>query len=162
MAKRETKTDRRLAIAYVLVQAIILLLLIFTNISFGVSILKLAWPGIILEALGVIGVLLSAYSIRTSLTALPLPKEHGQLATSGLYRYVRHPMYTSVLVFALGLAVSSGEPYKYLLFIGLAILFAYKSKYEELYLAKKYAGYRQYANQTPKFIPLPRQKETIK
>ncbi|MCL4357497.1 isoprenylcysteine carboxylmethyltransferase family protein [Patescibacteria group bacterium] len=162
MAKRETKPDSRLALAYVIAQAIILLLLIFTNISFGVSILKLAWLGIILEALGVIGILLSADSIRTSLTALPLPKEHGRLLTSGLYRYMRHPVYTSILVFALGLAISGGGPYEYLLFIGLTILFAYKSKYEEFYLAKKYAGYQQYANKTPKFVPLLKQKKTIK
>ena len=162
MAKLDTKPDKLLAIAFVLGQAVILLLLLFTNISFNVRVLKLGGLGIILESLGVIGILISAYSIRTSLTALPLPKDHGKLATDGLYRYVRHPMYTSVLVFALGLAVSSGEPYKYLLFICLTILFVYKSKYEEFYLAIKYANYHQYANKTPKFIPLPKHQKIAK
>jgi protein-S-isoprenylcysteine O-methyltransferase Ste14 len=137
----------------VIIQAIILLLLLFANMTFGFSIMKFAVIGRALEYVGIIGIFVSAYSIRRSLTAMPLPKEHGELATNGLYKYVRHPMYTCVLAFSLGLALSSGEIYKYLLVVALSILFYYKSVYEEVYLTHKYTGYKKYLNTTPRFIP---------
>lgn len=144
-----------MAKAYILVavQAIILVLLIFTNLDYGLSFKAYVTLGNILEWLGIIGIIVSAYSIRSSLTPMPIPKEEGKLAVNGLFKYVRHPMYTSVLVFSLGLAVSNGKLYKYLLVLSLLILFYYKSKYEEIYLAKKYPDYRDYAEKTPRFIP---------
>lgn len=153
MHETNTKPNKLVALSYVVVQAIILVLLIFTNMTFGLSARKFVLAGSILEWTGIIGIFVSAFSIRTSLTAMPLPKERGQLATGGLYKFVRHPMYTSVLVFSLGSAMSSGEMYKYLLVIGLSALFYYKSSYEEVYLRQKYADYKEYTKSTPRFIP---------
>ena len=153
MPNDNTKPNKLVALSYVIVQAIILILLIFANMTLGLSIRKFVLFGSALEWAGIVGIFISAYSIRTSLTAMPLPKEHGKLATDGLYKFVRHPMYTSVLVFSLGLALSSGEVYKYLLVISLYVLFNYKTRYEEVYLARKYAGYKEYSKSTPRFIP---------
>jgi len=152
-SRLDSQPNKLVALSYVIVQAIILALLIFVNMAHGLTISKLVILGSILEWLGIIGILVSAYIIRSSLTAMPLPKEHGQLATNGLYKYVRHPMYTSVLIFSLGLAINSGEIYKYLLVIGLTVLFYYKSIYEEEYLTKKYVDYKSYANKTPRLVP---------
>lgn len=145
--------NKLVALSYVLVQAIILGLLIFVNLTFGLKVREFALIGNVFKWVGILAVLISAYSIRRSLTAMPLPKEHGQLATNGLYKYVRHPMYTSVLTFSLGLALLSGEAYKYILVIGLAVLFYYKSIYEEKFLIKKYGDYEKYAQKTPRFLP---------
>ena len=153
MSDLDAKPNRLVALSYVIVQAIILILLIFANMTFGISIRKFVLIGSILEMAGIVGIFASSYSIRTSLTAMPLPKEHGQLATNGLYKFVRHPMYTSVLAFSLGLALASGSAHKYLLVIGLYALFYYKSRYEEVYLGRKYAGHKEYSNTTPRFIP---------
>src|ERR1035438_4381734 len=111
MPDLDTKPNRLVALSYVIVQAVILILLIFANMTFGLSIRKFVLIGSVLEWVGILGIFISAYSIRTSLTAMPLPKERGQLATNGLYKFVRHPMYTSVLVFSLGLAINSGQVY---------------------------------------------------
>lgn len=149
-----TEPDTRIAATYVAVQVIILLLLIFVNLKFGLAVNKFMAIGILFEWLGGLGILLSAYSIRRSLTAMPLPKEHGQLATNGLYKYVRHPMYSSVLLLSLGIALLSGQWLKYSLVAALAVLFYYKSVYEERYLAQKYTGYMAYAKKTARFVPL--------
>ena len=154
MPDQNTKPNRLVALAYVIVQTIILILLIFANMALGLRINRFVLIGSVLEWAGIIGIFISALSIRTSLTAMPLPKENGQLVTGGLYKFVRHPMYTSVLAFSLGLAISSGEVYKYLLFTGLYVLFYYKSRYEEVYLGRKYAGYKEYSKSTPRFIPI--------
>lgn len=136
-----------------MVQAVILVLLIFTNLNYGIGSKAYGTVGNILEWVGIIGIIVSAYSIRSSLTPIPIPKEGGKLAVNGLFRHVRHPMYTSVLVFSLGLAVSNGKLYKYLLVLSLLILFYYKSKYEEIYLTEKYPEYKNYVRRTPRFIP---------
>jgi protein-S-isoprenylcysteine O-methyltransferase Ste14 len=153
MPEQNTKPNKLIALAYVIVQATILIILIFANMTFDLSIKKFVSIGSVLEWVGILGIFISAYSIRTSLTAMPLPKEQGKLATNGLYKFVRHPMYTSVLVFSLGLAINSGQVYKYLLVIGLYVLFYYKSRYEEIYLGRKYTGYKEYSKTTPRFIP---------
>lgn len=153
MPKNNPIPNQLIALTYVLVQAIILLVLIFMNLTTGLSFRKILIVGGVLEWVGIVGIFVSAYSIRSSLTAMPMPKEHGRLATTGLYQYVRHPMYTSVLVFSSGLALASGEFYKYILVVSLSILFYYKSSYEEKLLANKYDGYQKYAKKTPRFFP---------
>lgn len=141
------------AYSLVVVQVIILGLLIFQNTETEYSFIQLNILGKVFQITGIVAILVSAYSIRRSLTAVPLPKQGGQLATNGLYRYVRHPMYTSVMVFSLGLAFSSGEIYKYLLVIALGVLFYYKSIYEEKHLVYKYSDYSKYSEKTPRFFP---------
>ena len=119
----------------------------------GPQIHRLALLGWIFEWLGIVGILISAGSLRKSLTAVPIPKPDGKLSTTGLYRYVRHPMYTSVLLFATGIAIHSGTIIKYLLVIALYFLFYVKSKYEEKFLKIKYPEYAEYALRIPRFIP---------
>lgn len=135
------------------VQAVILGLLIFLDTSLGFDVKRFVLIGTMLEWLGGIGILLSAITIRSSLTAVPLPKEHGKLGTTGLYKYVRHPMYTSVLLLSLGIALLSGNLIKYALVVGLYLLFYFKSTYEERYLRQKYDNYKEYAKRTPRFVP---------
>ncbi|HEY3293649.1 MAG TPA: isoprenylcysteine carboxylmethyltransferase family protein [Candidatus Nanopelagicaceae bacterium] len=139
--------------SYVFVQALLLLLLVFLDANIGPQIHRFVFVGRTLEGLGIIGVLVCAASLRRSLTVAPIPKEDGQLSTTGLYQYVRHPMYSSVLLFALGIALSSGSLIKYLLTLLLYLLFHAKSTYEEKYLKLKYPDYAEYASRIPRFIP---------
>lgn len=136
-----------------LIQAILLGLLVFLSEDFGLRFERFTLVGKVFELTGAVGILLSAITIRSSLTAVPLPKQNAKLGTSGLYKYVRHPMYSSVLLLSLGIALVSGNGVKYLLVVGLVVLFYYKSVYEEKYLRAKYAGYQQYAKTVPRFIP---------
>ncbi len=138
---------------FVLVQGIILGLLLFTHLDFGWPVTRLLWLGTTCEWIGIAGILAAAFTLRRSLTAMPIPKEDGKMARQGLYRYVRHPMYTSVLLFSLGIALYSGTLYKYLLVGSLVVLFYFKSSYEESFLSKKYPDYLNYAKVTPRFLP---------
>lgn len=131
----------------------ILGMLIFLNNGLGPNVTKFEVVGTVLEWLGGIGIIVSAVSIRSSLTPVPLPKERGKLSIDGLYRFVRHPMYTSVLILALGIAILGGSVIKYGLVACLVLLFHYKASYEEKYLSQKYPGYEAYAENTPRFIP---------
>jgi protein-S-isoprenylcysteine O-methyltransferase Ste14 len=138
---------------YVFVQALLLILLLFLDNGLGPQNHRFVLLGRALELLGVLGVLICAASLRGSLTVVPLPKEEGKLSTTGLYRYVRHPMYTSVLLLALGIASHAGSAIKYLLVILLFVLFYVKSVFEEKYLRLKYSQYASYSARIPRFIP---------
>lgn len=139
--------------SYVIVQVVLLVVIIFLGHSMGPQIHHFVLLGWICEWLGIVGVLVCAASLRKSLTAVPIPKVEGTLSTTGLYRYVRHPMYTSVLLFAFGIAISSGSVIKYFLVIALYYLFYVKSIYEEKYLKIKYPEYAEYSLRIPRFIP---------
>lgn len=138
---------------FVLVQGIILALLLFTHIDRGWSVRRFFWIGTTCEWIGIIGILGAALSLQRSLTAMPIPKADGKMTRQGLYRYVRHPMYTSVLLFSLGVALYYGSLYKYLLVGSLLTLFYFKSSYEENFLSEKYPDYLNYAKVTPRFLP---------
>lgn len=145
--------NRLQAWSYVFLQAVLLALLVFLGQSVGPQIHRFIILGWIFEWLGIMGVLICAATLRRSLTVVPIPKEDGELSTTGLYRYVRHPMYSSVLLLAFGIALHSGSTLKYLLAIGLSVLFQMKSVYEEKYLRSKYADYAEYSARIPRFIP---------
>ncbi len=139
--------------SYVFVQAVLLALLVFLDQSIGPQVHRLIILGRSFELLGIVGVLVCAASLRRSLTVVPIPKEEGQLSTTGLYRYVRHPMYSSVLLLAFGVSLNSGSAIKYVLTLFLCILFYLKSVYEEKYLRLKYPDYAEYSARIPRFIP---------
>ena len=139
--------------SYVLIQALLLALLVFLRQSVGPQVHRFLVLGNLMQWLGILGVLMSAWNLRRSLTVVPLPREDGKLSTSGLYRYVRHPMYSSVLLLALGVSLHAGSAVKYLLVICLYVLFSMKSVYEEKYLTLKYPEYAEYSARIPRFIP---------
>lgn len=132
------------------IQAVLLVLLLFFTNSSPSSYYAI---GEVVKILGAIILLLSFYDLRKSLTALPLPKDNGQLQINGLYRYVRHPMYVGVLVLSIGICLANTSIYKYVLLLGLYLLFNYKAEYEEALLRAKYPGYKKYQERTNRFIP---------
>lgn len=102
------------------------------------------------------GVLLAAAAglrLGPALTPLPIPKANADLITSGLYRWVRHPIYTGVLLAAVGL-VTWGASLAHI--IGLValytVLFA-KSVGEEKMLSERHEEYADYALNTGRLVP---------
>jgi protein-S-isoprenylcysteine O-methyltransferase Ste14 len=138
---------------FVSVQALLLALLLFFTNAKTTPVHSVVLAGRFIELIGFIILLVSFYDLRKSLTALPLPKENGELQIHGLYKYVRHPMYVGVLMLSLGIAVSSGSVIKYLLVLALYILFSFKARYEEKLLLEKYPGYKAYMRKTHRFVP---------
>lgn len=118
--------------------------------------------GRLFELIGIGILLIAIYDLRRSLTVMPTPTEKGVLQIRGSYRFVRHPMYSGVIALALGIALSSGAIYKYLLCGCLIVLFHYKARYEEELLQAKYPGYADYMKRTPRFLPVSWRKNSPK
>ena len=63
----------------------------------------------VVAAVGVGIVLVAGTTLGRGLTATPLPNARAQLRTTGLYRFVRHPIYSGVLLAAAAFTVGTGS-----------------------------------------------------
>ncbi|WP_448631027.1 methyltransferase family protein [Cellulomonas soli] len=97
---------------------------------------------------------LAGTALGRGLTAVPLPNRHAVLRTGGLYRLVRHPIYSGLLLAAGAFAVWSGGVPRAAAFVGLVLLLHVKARWEEARLAQAFSGYRAYAARTPRFVPV--------
>ena len=102
---------------------------------------------------GVVVMLLGGTALGRGLTAVPIPNEHAQLRTGGLYRVVRHPIYTGLLLASGSYVVATGSGWRALAFVGLVVLLTAKARWEEVRLARRFAAYPEYAARTPRFVP---------
>lgn len=109
--------------------------------------------GVLFIAPGLIILFLALKNLGRSLDANPVPKHDGALIETGMYRYLRHPIYTGVLLATLGTVIQSASWFKFLLWVALLVLLNLKAAFEERLLAAKYPGYRAYQSRTGRFLP---------
>lgn len=83
----------------------------------------------------------------------PTPRHGGTLITSGPYRWIRHPMYTSVLLAAAAAARQSFEPADALLWLALLGVLLAKAAIEERALVRRFSDYQDYRVRTTRFVP---------
>lgn len=111
------------------------------------------FPGL-LEALGLLLGFWSIWTMRVSTFQItPDVAPESVLVTNGAYSYIRHPMYTALLIVAVGLLLNFFTPLRLIavgiLFINLLI----KVHYEESLLSKHFKEYREYQKKTKRFLP---------
>ncbi len=94
-----------------------------------------------------------SYKLRKYLTPLPYPVDHSKLVQTGVYRLVRHPLYSSQLFAGFGWAFYSLSLSHLLLLIGAFFFFSLKANIEETWLRERHPEYREYARRVRKFIP---------
>ena len=109
--------------------------------------------GLVLMALAGVILLISFVALGNSLTASPLPKQRGQLVTTGLYAHVRHPIYSGLLLLSLGVVLDAGWWPQLVVALMLFLLLRIKAQFEESLLRKAYPKYAAYAQKTPMFFP---------
>ncbi len=109
--------------------------------------------GLVLRMGGLAAIAAGAVNLGRSLSVHPEPPGHAKLKTDGLYRYVRHPIYSGVLVLAAGIALTSGNPISVLALILLILVLNVKARFEEQLLRERFPDYDQYARRTPAFFP---------
>jgi protein-S-isoprenylcysteine O-methyltransferase Ste14 len=83
----------------------------------------------------------------------PKPKQGILLVTKGPYKYIRHPMYLSVLVFCLSILTNNISSLSVIVFIVLLVNLLLKLHYEEALLVKQFPEYGAYVNNSKKLIP---------
>lgn len=123
----------------------------------------LLWPGPLFArssaGLGVaaMGGLLGLWSMTANrpgnFRVMPEPKPGARLIRSGPYRWVRHPMYTAVLLLTLGSALCQFTVMQLLLWLGLVAVLYAKASLEEQFLRLIYPEYADYCAHTGRFLP---------
>ena len=107
---------------------------------------------VVAAGLGVM--LVAGTALGRGLTATPLPNTHAQLRTAGLYRLVRHPIYSGLLLVAAASTVGTGSVPRLVVLVLLVLLLGFKARWEEVRLALRFEGYAAYAARTPRFAPI--------
>lgn len=109
----------------------------------------------ILVALG--GAALSSWAFvhhGSDLTPFPKPVDGQQLIDQGPYRHVRHPMYSGIIAFTLGVGLAYANPATMLSSLAFTVFFMAKTGHEEELLIRHVPGYRAYRAAVPwRLIP---------
>lgn len=83
----------------------------------------------------------------------PTPHQNGELIQHGPYRWIRHPMYTSLLLFGAALAMAVMSLSAWLLWALLAGVLMSKALLEERWMTRKHPAYTAYLARSRRFIP---------
>ena len=83
----------------------------------------------------------------------PLIKKDANLITNGAYKYIRHPMYFSVLLMLLAVVLREISSENIVLYLFLIVVLFLKAKKEEDLWMNKNPQYMEYRKKTKMFIP---------
>lgn len=138
-------------------------LLVVVQVVVFVVLLLLPWrePSILSIIAGVAlaagGAVLAFVSMRTlgrALTPTPVPIEGAGLRTDGPYRFVRHPIYSALLLIMLGFLVAVGSLAGWVWGLVIVGFFWSKSRWEDSLLRGTYPGeWDAWASRTGALIP---------
>jgi len=84
---------------------------------------------------------------------VPELREGCTLVTDGIYRYIRHPMYTSVILMMLGVLLFRPDIISFVLWLALIAVLYLKAHREEQLWMRHDPCYESYREQTRCFIP---------
>jgi len=83
----------------------------------------------------------------------PSVKVEGYMVERGPYRFIRHPMYSSLLIIGIALVADYFSWIRLLILVALAVDLVVKLHYEEGLLAAHYPQYADYMTRTKRLIP---------
>jgi len=109
--------------------------------------------GGVLSALGLVMMLAAFIVIRRVIQIEPAPRADGELITHGIYGWLRHPIYTAILVLVTGIFLRQPTFAVGALGIAVIALLIVKSRFEEQLLAARYPDYARYREHTWGVLP---------
>jgi protein-S-isoprenylcysteine O-methyltransferase Ste14 len=109
--------------------------------------------GVVITALGLALAVAARRQLADNWSASVQIKQNHALIRGGLYRYMRHPIYSGILLAVLGSALAIGEIRCLLAFALILIALLIKSRHEETRLRRFFPDYDGYAAATAALIP---------
>jgi len=106
-----------------------------------------------LAVLGFLIIILAIIQLDKNLTPFPSPKQNGSLINTGLYKFIRHPIYTGIIICTIAFGFYNQNIWRIGIGVFLWILFYFKSIYEEKMLCQKFNQYIDYKKNTSRFFP---------
>ncbi|MCC6232952.1 MAG: isoprenylcysteine carboxylmethyltransferase family protein [Verrucomicrobiales bacterium] len=112
----------------------------------------LALGALAFVAAGAIGIP-AVFQLGRNRTPFPCPRDGSSLVQTGLYAWVRHPLYVSVLLAAVSWTLLWQSLWT-ALFTGLCLaFFDAKARREERFLADAFPSYPEYCRRVKRFLP---------
>jgi len=103
--------------------------------------------GIVLVISGLIGLNWKSFSV------FPEPRPDGKLITTGIYAFIRHPMYAGILAITYVLVLDFPTGPRALALLILTSVFLVKIQKEERWLAAQYPDSEDWRKKTDRLIP---------
>jgi len=103
--------------------------------------------GILIIIIALIIMLVSIKDLGRNLSPFPRPIKNSNLVTEGIYRFMRHPMYYSLISISFGVFITKLSIYYLFLSISLGLIIKFKIALEEQYLNNKFKNYLVYKNE---------------
>lgn len=156
MTKDTIDRQRQIGWALVAVQAVLLVL--FITLPKRRSLFAppdlLDALGIVFMILGLAIVIIAFFGLGGALTATPVPQQSAALRTQGIYAVVRHPIYSGLLLAALGFTIAIGSLWQVALLVVLVVFFYGKAFWEDRLLAERHGvAWYDYADHVGGFWP---------
>lgn len=104
----------------------------------------------LITGIGSLGSFVVLWWLGKSFSIMP---EARNLVTGGPYAWARHPLYTMEMISVIGAAMQFAQPTASVIALGVAVLLAIRSVYEERVLTAAYPEYDAYRARTARFIP---------
>ncbi len=92
-------------------------------------------------------------SLREVIQVQPEPKAGGHLVTSGVYRRLRHPIYTGIVLILIGLFVREPGAFVAVAAVVIVVFLVVKSRFEERLLRERYPDYAEYMKRSWGVLP---------
>ena len=110
--------------------------------------------GVLILAAGALLGLAAGRRLGRALTPTPVPVAGAGLRTDGAYRYVRHPIYSAVLLMVIGYVIAVGSLWSLACAIVLLVFFVLKSCWEDGLLREQYGDeWAAWASRTGALMP---------
>ncbi len=108
----------------------------------------------VIFTLGLLITLWAFYNMGSkSYSPFPEPKKNNKLVQAGPYKYIRHPMYTGLILISLCFFLSGLAFTAFIVFALFLYVTDEKASIEERFLTNLHEEYHGYISKTKKFIP---------
>jgi protein-S-isoprenylcysteine O-methyltransferase Ste14 len=112
--------------------------------------------GLICLALAAVVGGLALLSLGSATRVHPVPDARTPLLVSGIYAWIRHPMYAAVLLACAGVTLSTGRVLSLLSLVVLTVVLHAKARFEDHMLQEKFGWqFSLYASRVPALCPQP-------
>jgi len=102
--------------------------------------------GFLIIIIACIILLVAIKDLGRNLSPFPRPINNSNLVTTGIYRFMRHPMYYSLIFISFGIFITKLSIYYLFLSTSLGLIIKFKITLEEQYLKNKFKNYFLYKN----------------
>ena len=114
--------------------------------------------GTALSLAGLLLMILAIVNLRRVIQIAPSPREGAHLVTSGVYRHFRHPIYTGIVLVAIGLFLRQPGLQLAVATVVVTLFLAAKVRFEESLLLARYPDYAAYRARSWGLVPWRRRR----